>query len=148
MLDQKIKVMSESLARGINRRSFLKQAGGAVVATVSTFALGPILSNRARQVSAAPLIPTISCSPPGPYCNTGGGDLSGCHGGHCFQHTTGGITYPCRVYYQYYTTGCWTTASGGGYWTCCDCQCFNTSGQNVANCGCASFNPGGTPNVP
>lgn len=147
MLDQKIKVISESLARGMNRRSFVKRAGGAVVATVSTFALGPLLSNRARQVSAAPLIPAISCSPPGPYCTIDGTNLSGCHGGHCFQHLNSGTVRQCVVYYQYYSTGCWTTTSGGGYWTCCDCDC----GSGV-HCGCASFNAGtpppNTPYVP
>jgi hypothetical protein len=147
MFEQKIRIWSEALARDINRRDFLRRAGTVIVAGVSSLALGPVLSNRAREASAGPIVPAISCSPPGPYCNTGGGDISGCHGGHCFQHISSGQLLACRVYYTYYSTGCWTNPSGSGnnYWTCCDCECFNTGGQRVATCGCAEYTPGMNP---
>jgi hypothetical protein len=141
MIDQKIRVWSEALARGMNRRSFVQRASGTVASGIAALMLGPALANRSKSVSAAPLIPAITCSPPGPYCNTGGGDLSGCRGGGCFQHSYQGNPIPCQVYYTYYTTGCWSTVVSGGYWTCCDCKCYN-NGVAVVNCGCASFNPG------
>ena len=80
--------------------------------------------------------PTINCAPPGPYCNTGGGNLSGCQGSSCFQHLYNGQTYQCHVYYQYYQAGCGTSPGTGGYWTCCDCECGN---PRVTTCGCAQF---------
>jgi len=147
MFDQKVRVLSEGLARTLDRRNFLKRTGTTMFAGVAALAAGHTLAGKA----AAAGIRTpkdqinISCSPPGPYCNTGGGSLSGCHGGSCFQHTTGGTTYQCRVYYTYYQAGCWTTAASGGYWTCCDCACVNGSGQQVATCGCAQFSTGPVP---
>jgi len=138
MIEQSIKVVSEALARAMNRRVFLRQAGTGVVSGVTALALGSLLSNsRAHAaVSGTKVVPDISCSPPGPYCNIGTGDLSGCHGGHCFQHLYNGSVIACQVYYQYYAQGCWSTASGGGYWTCCDCACGQPT---VAHCGCAQF---------
>jgi hypothetical protein len=119
----------------MNRRSFLKRAGQATFAVVATVAAGHSLRQDASAAKTGPqVIPTITCAPPGPYCNTGGGNLSGCHGAHCFQHTSGGQVRQCHVYYQYYPAGCWTTAVSGGYWTCCDCQC-----DGGATCGCAQF---------
>jgi hypothetical protein len=81
------------------------------------------------------------CNPPGPFCNLNGNvqDPNGCHGAHCFHHLYNGTVYQCRVYYAYYQTGCWTTAAGGGFWTCCDCECLNKYGQRIATCGCAQF---------
>ncbi len=141
MLEQKIKVFSEALARVVDRRTFLRRMGGTMVAGVSAMVMGPALASAgAGAASKALASPTISCSPPGPYCNTGGGDTSGCRGGHCYQHQTAPNTVTCQVYYTYYATGCWTSAVSGGYWTCCDCRCSNN-----ATCGCAQFNPGGNP---
>lgn len=146
MIDQKIKVFSEVLARAVDRRTFLKRLGGAVVAGVSTMTLGPALANSGAKAAGKALAsPTVSCSPPGPYCNLNGvNEPNGClnssapnYNASCFQHRSGGTVYSCQVYYTYYTTGCWTTAQGTGYWTCCDCQCTNGS-----TCGCASYNPG------
>jgi len=139
MIEQRIKVVSEALARAMNRRVFLRQAGTGVVSGVTTIELGSMLSKSTASASMTvpKVVPDISCSPPGPYCNIGTGDTSGCRGSHCFQHLYNGTVYSCNVYYQYYPGGCWTTASGGGYWTCCDCSC----GQpRVATCGCAQFN--------
>lgn len=147
-LDRVIRFASEDLARRLNRRAFLKQAGTSAFLFMAAVATGRGLSNPAK-VSAAgtnrispqppqPQQPNISCSPPGPYCNNGNGNLSGCNGAHCFEHLNGGQMLQCRVYYTYYPTGCWTTTSGGGHWTCCDCDC----GGGV-HCGCAQFS--GTP---
>jgi hypothetical protein len=136
VLEQRIKVISETLARAVDRRTFLRQTGTAVVSGVTALALGSLLSTspaRAAVRGVAPAPP--QCSPPGPYCNLNGvNDPNGCHGGHCYRHLSGGIVRTCQVYYQYYQAGCWTTASGGGYWTCCDCQCSGGS-----TCGCAQF---------
>jgi hypothetical protein len=106
MLEQRIRVVSEALARSLNRRTFLRQTGTAVVSGVAALALGSVFSsspaNAAAQKGEQPFIPAISCNPPGPYCNTGGGDLSGCHGAHCYQHLYSGQVLSCQVYYQYY----------------------------------------------
>ncbi len=133
MFEQRIRIVSEALARNINRRTFLRQTGSAVVSGVAALALGSIYTTSTAKASApkgkGPFVPAISCSPPGPYCNTGGGNLSGCHGAHCYQHLSSGKVLSCQVYYQYYSVGCWTSSDG---WTCCDCQC--TGG---VTCGCA-----------
>ena len=145
MVERKIRAFSEVLARTVDRRTFLKRLGGSIVAGVATLALGPALADSgAKAASKALASPTISCFPPGPYCNINGvNEPNGClnasppnYSAHCFQHLNGGEIRTCDLYYLY-TTGCWTTISGSGYWTCCDCQCSNGSA-----CGCASFNPG------
>jgi len=149
MFENTTRIVAENLTRAVDRRTFLKRASQATMAGLMALAAGHGLAGRANATrlpgggSGGTDIPAISCSPPGPYCNTGGGNLSGCHGGHCFQHLSGGVIVQCHVYYQYYQAGCWTTASGGGYWTCCDCQC--TGG---ATCGCAQFNMTGQPPPP
>ena len=141
MLEQRIKVISEAVAREIDRRSFLKQMSTTILAGVSALVVAPMLGNKEGKVAAAaPVVPTISCAPPGPYCTVNGAATDGCRGGHCYQHGTPGNVVACEVYYTFYTTGCWTTAQGGGYWTCCDCRC-----TNGVTCGCAQFTPGGNP---
>jgi len=141
MFEQTTRILSENLARAIDRRTFLKRAGQATFGVVATLAAGHSLASRAAATKAGPSVdPLISCAPPGPYCNTGTGNLSGCHGAHCFQHLSGGQVLQCHVYYTFYQAGCWTTAVQGGYWTCCDCQC--TGGPT---CGCAQFSTGPIP---
>jgi hypothetical protein len=139
-LDHTTRLLSEGLARTLDRRSFLKRAGQATFGVVATLAAGHSLAARAEAMTGGPgpsVDPMITCSPPGPYCNTGGGNLSGCHGAHCFQHLSGGQVLQCQVYYTFYPTGCWTTAVSGGYWTCCDCACSPNGGS--PHCGCAQF---------
>jgi hypothetical protein len=138
VLEQKVRILSESLARSMDRRKFLKQTGGTLFAGMTTLAVGHMLGGKASAAERKPVYNPPVCAPPGPYCNTGGGDLSGCHGSSCYQHLYQGQVVQCRVFYIY-QAGCWTTASGGGYWVCCDCECFNTTGQRVASCGCAQF---------
>jgi len=140
-LDHATRLLSENLTRSIDRRTFLKRTSQAMMTGLMAVAAGHALPGRAAATTGGPRPPleAPACNPPGPYCNSGGGSLSGCHGGHCFQHLYGTKVLQCRVYYQYYQTGCWTTASGGGYWTCCDCECLNGSGQRVSTCGCAQF---------
>lgn len=138
MIEQKVKLVSEWLARAVDRRVFLRRMGGGVVAGVAALVMGPVLARSGMSTASASKSlssPNISCAPPGPYCNNGSGDLSGCRGGHCYQHQGGA----CEIWYAFYTTGCWTTAVSGGYWTCCDCTC------TTGSCGCASFNPSVTP---
>jgi hypothetical protein len=144
-LDKLTRFASEDLARGLNRRSFMRRAGTGAFAFMITLTTGKLFTPRSAAAAAIgpkppEPAPLISCSPPGPYCNTGGGSLTGCHGAHCFQHLYNGTIYQCQVYYQYYSAGCWTTAASGGYWTCCDCSCGT---PRVATCGCAQFS--GTP---
>ena len=143
MLEHKIRVISEGLARAMDRRAFLKRAGSAIAGGLAALTLGPALA-RAGVKAGSGISGSPQCVPPGPYCNIGSGILSGCRGGHCYQHVSGGFTLACKVYYAFYGTGCWTTAVSGGNWVCCDCQCTDGLGHN-ANCGCAQFNPGGDP---
>jgi hypothetical protein len=136
MLEQRVRSVSEALARGMNRRTFLRRAGSAVTSGVAALALGSLISTRPARAARTEgsLVPGVpSCSPPGPYCNTGGGILSGCHGGHCYEHLYNGQILTCQVYYQYYQVGCWTSGDG---WTCCDCACGSPV---VTHCGCAQL---------
>jgi hypothetical protein len=140
------RIMSENLARAMNRRKFIKRAGETVFAGVAALAAGhmaPALTS-AGPTPVEQIVGSPQCAPPGPYCNTGSGILSGCHGGSCFQHrdTTTGEILQCRVFYIY-QAGCWTTHTGGGYWVCCDCECFNSTGGGRRSCGCAQWS--GTP---
>ncbi len=141
VLDHTTRLLSEGLARALNRRVFLKRAGQATFGVVATLAAGHSLAERAaamRHPGVDPLTP--NCAPPGPYCNTGGGDLSGCHGGHCFQHMSGNQIVQCHIWTAFYPAGCWTTASGNAYWVCCDCQCDGGS-----SCGCAQLTTAPSP---
>lgn len=149
MFDHKVRVLSEGLARTLDRRKFLKATGTTMFAGIAALAAGHSMganaaANGIRARKEQP--PNPVCAPPGPYCNLDGVNYpNGCHGGGCFQHRTGGQIYQCRVYYQWYQAGCWTTPVSGGYWTCCDCECLNNSGQRVASCGCAQFSTGPVP---
>lgn len=145
MFEQTTRVVTESLARSINRRSFLRRAGEVTFAGVSALAAGKGMAFAAgSRRPPQPVVP--SCAPPGPYCNLNGiNEPNGCHGGSCFQHMSSGQVQQCRVYYTYYQAGCWTTAASGGYWVCCDCRC-----DNNATCGCAQFSasPAPRPDAP
>jgi hypothetical protein len=132
MLEQTTRIVTENLARTINRRTFLRRAGEVTFAGMAALAAGRGSSVLASG-SPPPMVP--QCAPPGPYCNLNGvNEPNGCHGGSCFQHLTGGQVQQCRVVYNWYQAGCWTTAVTGGYWVCCDCQCTGGS-----YCGCAQF---------
>jgi hypothetical protein len=149
MLEKTIRVVSENLARSVNRRVFLRRAGESAFAGMAALAAGrteAVFASGSGKPSQTPL-PTPSCAPPGPYCNTGGGILTGCQGSSCFQHLYQGQTLQCRVYYSYYQTGCWTSAVTGGYWTCCDCACGT---PRATTCGCAQFSgsPAPRPDTP
>ena len=131
MLERTMHLMSENLARSMDRRSFLKRVGATTFAGVAALAAGHAMLTPA---SASKLVP--SCSPPGPYCNYNGvNEPNACHGASCFQHVYNGQLLQCHLYGGY-PTGCWTTAAQGGYWTCCDCQCGNPA---QTTCGCAQF---------
>jgi hypothetical protein len=151
MLEHKIRIISENLARVVDRRQFMQKTGSTMFAGLIALAAGHGL---ARNASAAgdrtPRIVNVpQCSPPGPYCNTNGtNEPNGClnsqpggpYSARCFQHYSSGQMLYCRVYYTYYQGGCWTRASNGGYWTCCDCECsVQPGGNRVATCGCAGF---------
>ena len=151
MLEDKVKLASESFARTLDRRSFLQRAGATAFGGMIALATGHILRGgtyAAIDTKRDPhsRIPTVpQCNPPGPYCNLNGvNEPNGCLNSHpggpysarCFQHRNGPDVLSCRVYYTYYPSGCWTRASGGGYWTCCDCEC-GTPVQ--ATCGCAAW---------
>ena len=143
MVEDKVRLLSEGLARSINRRKFLKQTGGTLFASMTALAAGHLMSGSA----AAKTLPAggINCAPPGPYCNLNGvNQPNGCHGGHCFQHRSGGQVLQCRVCYHWYVAGCWTTPTGNGYWTCCDCEC----GPSNIHCGCAQYRDTSTPPPP
>ena len=142
MLEHSTRLISENLARALNRRRFLKKAGEASFLGLAALAAGQAFPSRA----SADKVPNIQCSPPGPYCQIGNAPTDGCHGASCFQHLYNGQVYQCRVFYIY-PAGCWTTAASGGYWTCCDCECGT---PRVASCGCAQFsaNPVPRPDAP
>src|SRR5436309_1480854 len=136
MLERTTRLFSENLARAMDRRSFLKRTGevafGGMAALMAGHMVPALASAGSVSTSVGPGVPR--CAPPGPYCNINGiNEPNGCLGGTCFQHMVGGQIVQCRVNYCCYQAGCWTTASSGGYWTCCDCTCGS------ASCGCAQF---------
>ena len=140
-LERTTRILSESLARAIDRRTFLRRVAQTTAAGMMAVAAGHGLPGRASAARGGPVPPqppTPICAPPGPDCNTGGGNLSGCHGGHCFEHLYNGQVLQCRVWYCCYQAGCWTTAdpTNGGFWTCCDCECGSPA---VTHCGCAQW---------
>lgn len=147
MLEKTTRIVTENLARNMNRRKFLRRTGETVFLGLSALAAGRSMP-RLAYASAGPGAPPPgppACAPPGPYCNLNGvNEPNGCHGGSCFQHLAGGEVRQCRLWYIY-QAGCWTTAANGGYWTCCDCQCDGGS-----TCGCAQFNgsPSPRPDTP
>jgi hypothetical protein len=152
-LDQTTRILSEGLARAIDRRTFIKRASQSAFAGLLALTVGHGLPGRAAAKGGpTPPQPPIGgpvCNPPGPYCNLNGvNEPNGCHGGHCFQHRYQGQVLSCRIVYNWYQAGCWTTpVGGGGYWTCCDCGC----GQNPPYqpyCGCAQYTGPGAPPPP
>jgi hypothetical protein len=144
MLEKTTRLVSESLARAIDRRSFLKRTGQTAFFGLAALAVGQALPPTARADGKEP--PNISCAPPGPYCSVYGQPTDSCHGASCFQHLYQGQVLQCRVFYIY-QSGCWTTAASGGYWTCCDCECGS---PRITSCGCAQFstNPVPRPDTP
>jgi hypothetical protein len=142
VLERTTRIVAENFARAINRRSFLRKTGEAAFASFAALAVGQFRTAFAAAgvgpqppVYTRPLVP--QCAPPGPYCNLNSiNEPNGCHGSNCFQHLYNGTVYQCRVYYQFYAAGCWTTAVTGGYWVCCDCEC---GVPRVTTCGCAQF---------
>ena len=152
MVEDKVRLWSEGLARIMDRRRFLQRAGGTVFAGMAALAAGQAFVRSASAAGAGAgsgaltsVVPRVPrCAPPGPYCNLNGNtsDPNGCHGASCFQHRYNNQILQCRVYYTYDQAGCWTTPDSGGYWTCCDCECGT---PRVTTCGCAQFNTGPYP---
>src|SRR5262245_46401537 len=101
MIEKTTRIISENLARAVDRRTFLRRAGEATFAGVAALAAGRMTpAFAAGRTPPLPLVPR--CAPPGPYCNLNGvNEPNGCHGGSCFQHLTGGQVRQCRVYYQW-----------------------------------------------
>src|SRR5437773_382732 len=112
MLEKTTRLLSENLARAMDRRRFLKRAGETAFAGVAALTAGhlvPALASAGSAPSALPDVPR--CAPPGPYCNINGvNEPNGCLGGTCFQHLSGGQILQCKVNYCCYQAGCWTTA--------------------------------------
>jgi hypothetical protein len=149
MLDHKVKVLSESLARGMGRRKFLKQAGATVFGGMAALAAGQMTLGRASAAEKQPIYTPPQCAPPGPYCNLNGvNEPNGCRGGSCFQHRYNNEVAHCRVMYGWYQAGCWTTPVTGGYWVCCDCECFFSSGRRLCGCAQHSTQPYPRPDSP
>src|SRR5204863_106088 len=107
MIEKTTRIISENLARTLDRRAFVKRAGEVVFAGLAGMASGHMVPAFAGSWAGGqpqppqPIVP--SCSPPGPYCNLNGvNEPNGCHGGSCFQHLSGGSVVQCRVFYAYY----------------------------------------------
>ena len=148
MLERQLRLVSESLARSVDRRKFLKRAGTTIFTGMAALASGHLLAGRASADAPVSMDPV--CAPPGPYCNLNGvNEPNGCHGGSCFQHLYQGQVVQCRIWECCYQAGCWSTVVKGGFWTCCDCECLQ-KGVRVATCGCAQFstNPPPRPDRP
>src|SRR6059036_361453 len=109
MIEKTTRLLTENLARSINRRAFLRRAGEVSFAGMAALAAGRGLPAFASAGVTQPPEPTVpSCSPPGPYCNLNGvNEPNGCHGASCYQHLYSGQVLQCHIYYTY-QVGCWT----------------------------------------
>src|SRR5947207_199533 len=98
MIEKTTRILTENLARSINRRDFLRRAGEVTFAGMAALTAGRGLSAFATAGDGKPPEPTVpSCSPPGPYCNLNGvNEPNGCHGGSCFQHLNAGQVVQCH----------------------------------------------------
>src|SRR5260221_694753 len=108
MFNRTTRIISESLARNLDRRAFIKRTGETIFVGLAAMASGHMVPALASaRIGRQPPQPTMpSCAPPGPYCNLNGvNEPNGCHGGSCFQHLSGGTVLQCRVYYAFYQAG-------------------------------------------
>ncbi len=115
--------VAEGIARGINRRTFLKKTASGVFAGVATFTVTGIRAPRALASHGTCPNPNYfdcSCHPPGSnWCSS-----SLCVGAAC--NSSAGCSYNTDSY----ADGCWCTQeccfNDGritGYYMCCDCDC-------------------------
>ena len=54
MVEDKIKVFSEALARGVDRRTFLRRTGGSIVAGLLLLVMGPMLTKLQLRLLLGP----------------------------------------------------------------------------------------------
>jgi len=150
VLDKMTRLASEELARTVDRRTFFKRVGGGMFLFLAGWASQGLTGRpaSARALTGpgrrpAPLAQPAGgpcCAPPGPYCNLDGqNNPNGCQGGNCFKHLYEGQIINCSLEYDFYAAGCWTSSCQGGYYTCCDCECYNPQGARITSCGCAQF---------
>ncbi|TCP52380.1 hypothetical protein EV586_11158 [Tumebacillus sp. BK434] len=132
MLERFFKLVSEDVARKVDRKGFLKAAVGTTFLGVLTFAGSK--SARANSISWCETVwATQSCAPPnGKYCS-GCSSSSKCPSGYKVSYAWG-----------YSSTGCWCIAQGGRIEgaTCCDCTPTtnsNASKQTSSDCGCFAY---------
>ena len=127
----RVERVSERLARGCDRRRFLKQAASTIFGGAATFAAGSFFAPSAEATHGTcpnQAYPSCFCSPPGGlYCTSL--SSSYCNGASC----AGG----CSWNTDFYPDACWCTKtciSGqctAYHYMCCDCWC---SGGTA--CGC------------
>src|SRR5438477_8595329 len=101
MLERTTQLVSENLARALDRRSFLKRAGETACVGMAALAAGHLVPALASANGGiGPPIPTVTaCAPPGPYCNLNGvNEPNACHGASCFQHVYNGQLLQCHAY--------------------------------------------------
>jgi hypothetical protein len=119
--------VGERLARGVDRRHFLRRAAETGFVAATSWAA---MSGRAQATGSCPdARGACYCFPPGVgYCDP----TNQCKGWRCRP--------PCTYNYRYYPDACWCTkecpnfdGSSRGWYKCCDCYC----GSN--ECGCRKY---------
>ncbi|WP_156424368.1 hypothetical protein [Bacillus sp. FJAT-27445] len=124
------KVMSENIARSVERSEFLKIFFGGIFTALMAVALKPSYAFAASYSWCQVTKNECDCNPPlGRYCGSLG------------YTCTSGSKCPsgCTVNDKYYpSTGCWCAAAAtcSGTYVCCDCWCGGKE------CGCKSHIPG------
>src|SRR5947208_17141894 len=96
MLEQTARIVSENLARAIDRRIFLKRAGQAAFLGLVALATGQAVTTAAYASKDLP-----NCAPPGPSGQAGNHPTDACHAAACFQHMASGHIYQCPGLYTY-----------------------------------------------
>src|SRR5438477_3913654 len=96
-IERTTRIVSENLARAVDRRAFLKRTGETAFAGLAALAAGHLLSAPAAAGTTPGTAPrTPSCAPPGPYCNLAGtNEPNGCHAASCSQHLVRGTVDQC-----------------------------------------------------
>lgn len=117
--DKKISVLSESIARGLNRRQLLSRAAKGMAATAAGLALSQLTNLKSAFAV------TCTCSWYGGSGNANCPQAGGCPGGHCPSSCSTCASPTCGCPWQY---GEWVSCSGlgrcgTGFEVCTDCHC-------------------------
>ncbi|MFE4525027.1 hypothetical protein ACFRCQ_23465 [Cytobacillus firmus] len=126
-IDRFSRLISENIAREVNRKTFLKTILTSAFAGIAVFSVNLNRTSAGALSWCEQWRSDSNCTPPwGKFCSG------------CTTSTKCPSGYKVSKAWGYSSTGCWCLPGGPGYdWTCCDC----TKGADVtktysSDCGC------------